>query len=108
MKNNVRKGITAILFATVMIASVLAVVPVVSATVTVYPDDRPGWESAVCVYKEEFFTDATLNPGVSVVTDLGYVDTTKGVWWDQLVCPAYGLTTTTWYFATPLVGFGGN
>jgi len=30
------------------------------------------------------------------------------VWWDRLVCPAYGLTTTTWQFATPLDGFGGN
>jgi len=111
MKNNtknIRKGITAILFVVMMVVSVLAVVPVVSATVTVYPDDRPGWESAVCVYEEEFFTDATLNPGVSVVTDLGYVDTGKGVWWDRLVCPADGLTTTTWQFATPLDGFGGN
>ncbi len=112
MKNNtknIQKGITAILFAAMMMVSVLAVVPVVSATVTVYPGDRPGWESAVCVYEEEFFTDATLNPGVSVVTEYpGYVDTTKGVWWDKLVCPAYGLTTTTWQFATPLDGFGGN
>ena len=109
MKNdtkNIRNGITAILFAAVMIVSVLAVVPVVSATVTVYPKDRPGWESAVCVYEEEFFTDDILNPGVSVVSDLGHVE--SGVWWDRLVCPAYGLTTTTWHFAPPLVGFGGN
>jgi hypothetical protein len=72
----------------------------------VYPDDRLGWESAVGVYEEEFFTDATLNPGVSVVTDNGYVKTSTGVWWDRLVCSP--TTTTTWQFATPLVGFGGN
>ena len=112
MKNdkNIRKGITATLFAAVMIASVLAVVPVVSATVTVYDNDRLGWESALCCdYDEEFFTDATLNPGVSVSTNLGYVDIINGVWWDKLICPWYGpTTTTTWQFTTPLVGFGGN
>jgi len=79
-----------------------------SVSITVYDQNRPGWESAVGVYEEEFFTDATLNPGVSVVSDVGYVNTTKGVWWDRLVCPAYGLTTTRWEFATPIIGFGGN
>jgi hypothetical protein len=113
MKNdkNIRKGITATLFAVMMVVSVLAVVPVVSATVTVYADNRPGWESALCCsYGEEDFTDAILNPGVSVVTDLGYVDTVNGVWWDNLICPGEpgGPTTTEWQFATPLVGFGGN
>ena len=115
MKNNtknIRKGITATLFAAVMIASVLVVVPVVSATVTVYPNDRPGWESALCCgYEEESFTDAILNPGVSVVSEYpGYVDTVKGVWWDNLICPGEtgGPTTTTWQFDTPLYGFGGN
>ena len=58
-----------------------------SASITVYDQDRPGWESAVGgVYEEEFFTDATLNPGISVVSTYpGYIDTTKGVWWDRLV-----------------------
>ena len=85
-----------------------------NAMFTLYPDDRPGWESAVGVYEEEFFTDATLNPGVSVVTDVGYVKTATGVWWDKLIRPGYtyqgipGPTTTTWQFATPLYGFGGN
>ena len=79
----------------------------VSAAVTVYANDRPGWVSAVGSYDEEFFIDATLNPGVSVVTNLGYVDTIKQVWWDRLVVPDEGETTTTWQFATPLRGFGG-
>jgi hypothetical protein len=88
----------------------LLVVSRAASTITVYADDRPGWESAVaCGYDEEFFTDATLNPGVSVDSDYpGHVDTTRGVWWDRLVCPAYGLTTTTWQFDPPIVGFGGN
>ena len=78
-------------------------------TITLYADDWSGWEGAVGVYEEEFFTDATLNPGVSVISEYpGYVDTTKGVWWDKLVCPAYGQTTTTWHFSTPIYGFGGN
>ena len=77
--------------------------------ITLYPDDRSGWESAVGVYDEECFIDATLNSGVSVVSEYpGFVDTAKGVWWDRLVCPAYGMTTTTWQFSTPIVGFGGN
>jgi len=96
------------LFAVMMVVSVLAVAPVVSATVTVYADDRPGWESAVGVYQEEFFTDAELNPGVSVVSDNGYVNTTNGVWWDKLVCPESGMTNTTWQFAMSLYGFGGD
>jgi hypothetical protein len=87
----------------------LSVVSQAGSSLTVYANDRPGWESAVVCYDEEFFTDTTLNPGVSVVSDYpGYVDTTKGVWWDRLVCPDYGLTTTTWQFDPPIVGFGGN
>lgn len=78
-----------------------------SAQFTVYPDDRPGWESAVGVYEEEFFEDATFNPGVSVVSGYpGYVDTTKEVWWDRLVCSPP--TTTIWMFDTQIRGFGGN
>jgi hypothetical protein len=89
---------------------ILFIAGTASASVTVYDQDRPGWESAVGIYEEEFFTDATLNPGVSVVSTYpGYVDTIKGVWWDRLVVPGYGTpTTTTWQFASPVVGFGAN
>ena len=92
-----------------------------TASAGIYVNDRPGWESAVSVhgYTEEFFTDATLNPGVSVVTDYpGYVKVSTGVWWDRLVVPGQtdpgtGIlwpsgSTTTWQFATPLIGFGAN
>lgn len=78
-------------------------------SITLYADNRPDWESAVGVFEEECFTDATLNPGVSVVSEYpGYIDTAKGVWWDRLVCPADGMTTTTWHFATPIIGFGAD
>jgi hypothetical protein len=76
--------------------------------ITVYTD-RPTWETAVGTYQEEFFTDAILDPGVSVVTVNGTVQAGTGVlgpdnvWWDQ-VYP--GGATTTWSFATALVGFG--
>lgn len=82
-----------VLVAGLVLAVTLTMGPLVvsqaASTITVYADDRPGWESAVVCYDEEFFTDATLNPGVSVDSDYpGYVDTTKGVWWDRLeVCP---------------------
>lgn len=88
------------IFAVILFAAVSA-----SAQITVYDQDRPGWESAVGVYDEEFFDDATLNPGVSVASDYpGYV--TGGVWWDRLVCPDSGLTTTIWMFAKPIHAFG--
>ncbi|MFH1371694.1 MAG: hypothetical protein ABII09_10485 [Planctomycetota bacterium] len=78
---------------------------------------RSVWEDAVNHnFEEEFFTDATLNPGISVVTNNGYVDVSgaegygAGVWWDRVI-PASdpaGPATTTWTFADPIVGYGGN
>jgi len=79
-----------------------------NAAITVYTD-RSAWESAVGAYDEEFFDDAILNPGVSVVTDNGLVQAGSGVlgpdgvWWDRVIP---GEATTTWSFANPLVGFG--
>lgn len=76
--------------------------------ITVYTD-RPTWETAVGAYQEEFFTDAILDPGVSVATVNGVVQAGTGVlgpdnvWWDRVVP---GGATTTWSFATPLTGFG--
>ena len=76
--------------------------------ITVYAD-RPTWETAVGTYQEEFFTDAILNPGVSVVTVNGVVQAGSGVLgpdnvWLDIVVP--GGATTTWSFADPQVGFG--
>lgn len=68
---------------------------------------RPDWETAVGSYEEEFFTSTVLNPGVSVVSDAGYVDAVDGYWWDQLTDVADGFHTTTWTFAQPIVGYGG-
>lgn len=86
-----------------------------AASITTYTD-RSAWEYAVnyltgsYLFGVEFFTDATLNPGVSVVSTYpGNIDTTKGVWSDKLVCPEYGgPTTTTWQFDSLLFGYGGN
>jgi len=110
MENTIlRNGLVLGIIFLLLGASVVLVNPTVKAGTTVYANNRLGWESDVGSYDEEFFTDATLNPGVSVVTEYpGYVDISKGVWWDRLVVPSYGETTTTWQFATPIIGFGGN
>jgi hypothetical protein len=83
-----------------------------SATITVYTD-RPSWESAVGAYNEESFDDGVLDPGVSVISDNGkilpgvFVLGPDNVWWDQVIpVEEGGPATTTWSFATPLVGFG--
>ena len=84
-----------------------------NAAVTVYTD-RSAWEAAMGNYQEEFFDDAVFDPDVSVVTDNGLVQGGSGVlgpdnvWWDMVI-PAddpLGPATTTWSFATPLLGFG--
>jgi hypothetical protein len=79
-----------------------------NAAITVYTD-RSAWEAAVVNYQEEFFDDAVFAPDVSVVTVNGTVQAgmgvlgPDGVWYD-IVVPSGA--TTTWSFATPLVGFG--
>ena len=79
-----------------------------NAAITVYTD-RPAWEAAVGAFDEEFFDDAILDPDVSVVTDNGLVQAGSGVlgpdnvWWDRVIPEG---ATTTWSFATPLLGFG--
>jgi len=79
-----------------------------NAAVTVYTD-RLAWEAAVGNFQEEFFDDGVLDPGVSVVTVNGLMQAGSGVlgpdtvWWDRVIPQS---DTTTWSFATPLVGFG--
>ena len=66
---------------------------------------RSDWETDVGgVFSEEFFADTTLNPGLSVVTSAGSVG--SGMWNDRL--DPGPPDTTTWFFATPIIGFGGN
>ena len=83
-----------------------------NTAITIYTD-RSAWESAVGAFDEEFFEDTILNPGVSVVTDNGLIQAgtgvlgPDGVWWDRVIPPVEAVSaTTTWQFATPLVGFG--
>jgi len=78
-----------------------------SPTVTIYDNDWTGWNTAVGgVYLTEDFNDTTLNPGLSVVSDLGHILVTQGLWWDQLNWSPK--TYTTWTFATPIYAFGGT
>jgi hypothetical protein len=78
---------------------------------TVYTD-KSAWEAEVGTYETEDFSDATLNPGVSVVTDQGYV--TGGLWWDQVDDGDWPLNTggeiwtTTWTFDDPIYAWGGT
>jgi len=97
------------LFSVTVALALLCLAVGAQASVSVYTD-RSAWEAAVSYqFEEEFFSDATLNPGVSVVSTYpGYIDTTNEVWWDRLVKPGSGATTTTWGFDTSLVGYGGN
>jgi len=72
---------------------------------------RSAWETTAGAYLEEDFDDGVLDPGISVVTDNGLVQAGSGVlgpdnvWWDRVIP---GDATTTWSFATPLLGFGAN
>ncbi len=89
---------------------ILSMAPVVAGT-TVYTS-RSAWEAAASTYQEEDFDDGVLDPGISVTTNNGVIKAGTGalgpdnVWWDRLVVPASGATTTTWQFDTPLMGFG--
>ena len=84
-------------------ALVLGMAGNVSAAPMVYDNDKPGWEAAVGAHTTEAFGDAILNPGVSVSSENGVVDTTKEVWWDRL-----DGSTTEWTFEGGSMGFGGD
>jgi hypothetical protein len=77
------------------------------AALTIYTS-KTAWETAVNnTYQTENFTDATLNPGVSFVSNAGSVG--SGLWNDRVVI---GGDQTTWNFSSALVGalvgWGGN
>ncbi len=96
-----------VLVATLALPAMVAAVPVT----TVYDQDEAGWKAAVGTWLTEDFADATLNTGLSVVTDNGLVQAASGclatsnVWWDRLIP---GSATTTWTFDVPITAFGGN
>ena len=70
-------------------------------SITVYTD-RSNWESALSGnYTEEDFSDTTLNPGLSVVSDSGYVDTGNQFWWDRMSGSPNDCTTTAFPFVIP-------
>ena len=75
-------------------------------SITVYTD-RSNWESALSGnYTEEDFSDTTLNPGLSVVSDSGEVDTGNQVWWDRM-SGSPNDWTTTFSFTPSILAFGG-
>lgn len=75
-----------------------------AATVTFF-DMRPDWEGAVGgIFLEEDFDDGLVNEGgLSVSSTVGTIG--LGVWMDEV--SETPLQTTTWFFATPVLGFGG-
>lgn len=86
-------------------------VALASPSITVYDNDQAGWEAAVGCWEVEDFTDEILNPGVSVVSDLGEIlvpPVAPGLWWDQLDYDGGPTTFTTWTFANPIYAFGGT
>jgi hypothetical protein len=90
--------------AAVSIFAIIAFVDPSRAAVTVF-SDLAAWTTAVGAYQVEDFTDATLNPGITVITNVGEVNTTFGAWVDNV---AQTGTNTTWTFAAPIYGFGGS
>lgn len=89
----------------VIVFAMVALVAGSAVAATVYTN-RSNWEAAVGAYQEEDFDDLVLDPGISVVSDMGYI-TAGGLWWDRLI-PTPNPTTTTWTFSQPIYGFGGN
>jgi len=78
------------------------------AAATVYTD-KSAWETAVGTWTTEDFSDATLNPEISVVSDVGYV--TGGLWWDRVDDGDWTggpVLTTNWTFADPIYAWGGT
>jgi hypothetical protein len=74
-------------------------------SITVYTD-RSNWESALSGnYTEEDFSDMTLNPGLSVVSDVGEIRPGIPAWWDRVT--RAGNETTTFSFSPSVVAFGG-
>ncbi|UCD63727.1 MAG: hypothetical protein JSW34_13460, partial [Candidatus Zixiibacteriota bacterium] len=69
---------------------------------TVYTD-RTDWLDAVASSLDEDFDDATLNVGISVVSDMGGIG--GGVWNDVLNNQMNW--ETTWTFDPPIYAFGG-
>jgi uncharacterized repeat protein (TIGR01451 family) len=106
-KRDMKRLLSSLLVVTVALSLVMALPLAVQANpgVTIYANDKPGWEAFVGSWKTEDFTDATLNPEITVATVAGHVDVGLGVWSD-ILDPLTG-DTTTWTFNHPIDSFGG-
>lgn len=100
-----------VLFPILALVLALALAAPALAAATVYTD-KSAWEAEVGTWATENFSDTTLNPGVSVVTDMGYV--IGGLWWDRVDDGDWPSNTggevwnTTWTFADPIYAWGGT
>ena len=75
-------------------------------SISVYTD-RASWEAATTgTILEESFGDATLNRGITFQTDMGYVNTSNGLWWDRMSTGHDW--TTTFTFSPEINAFGGE
>jgi hypothetical protein len=90
----------------------MAVVPSPAmAATTVYDNDQAGWEAAVGSWETEDFEDGVVGPGISVVSDNGYVYTQASgndLWYDSLTYSAGPTAYTTFTFDDPIYAFGGT
>ncbi len=75
-------------------------------SITVYVD-RPSWEGALSgTFFEESFGDEILNTEITVVSDMGIVDTGNGRWWDRT--STTNNWSTTFNFSSEIFAFGGE
>lgn len=75
-------------------------------SITVYTD-RASWEAALTgSLVEESFEDSILNTEITLQTDMGFVNTTDGVWWDRM--STGNDWTTTFSFSPEIYAFGGE
>jgi hypothetical protein len=84
----------------IAVVLVLALAGTVGAAQTVYTNFA-AWQTAVGWFATENFSDATLNPGVSVASANGSV--VGGEWSDRVVP---GGATTTWFFTEGRTAWG--
>jgi hypothetical protein len=91
-------GFAVVLALLAMTGATAHAVPVVSVFMV-----EANWIAAVGgSFVTEDFNDATLNPGLSVVTTVGVIANNR--WEDQLL----STQTTQWVFDTPVFAFGGT
>lgn len=105
-----KRKISILLILNLALSTLALFTPALAAS-TIYTN-KAAWETAVGYWMTEDFSDATFNPGVSVDTDVGYVDLVNYLWWDRVDDGDwYGdgiVRETTWIFDSPIMAWGGT